>query len=115
MRGHSEDMDTSYSTRQDARETYETEEAPMPMEAREMPRPHPTGFSGDADNLTRCIEECFACAQACTACADACLPEDDVVSLRQCIRLCLDCADVCDSTGRIATRLTGGRSPALAA
>src|SRR6476661_3439299 len=84
------------------------------MSVHEMLRTHPTGPDGDADALARCIEECFACAQACTACADADLAEDDFIALRQCIRLCLDCADICDATGRIATRLTGGRSPSFA-
>ena len=91
-----------------------TKEDPVPMSVREMLRAHPTPPAGEAQQLVRSIEECFACAQACTACVDASLGEDDVIALRQCIRLCLDCADVCDMTGRIATRLTGGRSASLA-
>jgi Domain of Unknown Function (DUF326) len=84
----------------------------MTMSVQEMLRTHPVSPGGEAIELARCIEECFACAQACTACADACLGEDDVAGLRRCIQLDLDCADVCTATGRILTRQTAS-IPAL--
>jgi hypothetical protein len=85
------------------------------MSVQEMLRSHPTAPAGEDQELIRCIEECLVCAQACTSCADASVAEDDVASLRLTIRLCLDCADVCESTGRVATRLTGNQSSPLAA
>jgi hypothetical protein len=78
----------------------------MTMSVQEMLRTHPISPSGEARELSRCIEECFACAQTCTACADACLGEDDVSGLRRCIVTNLDCADVCVATGSILSRQT---------
>jgi hypothetical protein len=78
----------------------------MTMSVQEMLRTHPVSPAGEARELARCIEECFACAQSCTACADACLGEEDVAGLRRCITTSLDCADVCIATGRTLTRQT---------
>jgi Domain of Unknown Function (DUF326) len=86
--------------------TASEEESLMTMTVQEMLRTHPIAPAGEALELARCIEECFACTQSCTACADACLGEDDVAELRRCIATNLDCADVCVATGRVMTRQT---------
>ena len=85
------------------------------MHVREMISTHPHVQGGTADNLLKCIEECYACAQTCTSCADACLGEDMVNELTHCIRLNLDCADICTAAGAMASRRTGSNIEVLRA
>lgn len=85
------------------------------MHVREMISTHPHVQGNTADNLLKCIEECYACAQACTSCADACLGEDMVKELTHCIRLNLDCADICTAAGAMASRRTGSNIEVLRA
>ncbi len=85
------------------------------MQVKEMISTHPDVQGSTADQLLRCIEECYACAQTCTSCADACVAEDMVEQLRQCIRTCMDCADICAATGSVATRRTGSNVEVLRA